>query len=421
MKNYFIIICTLVMFNNGLYAEAISTGTAMVQSGKEVVKGAASNAAAGVVQKKGVELAQQSASGVTDSIGEFFSSPAGIAVMSGISTVLSGKLYQAAAEQEEEAKQNVIKIDKIMATFKDSFAAYCPNGREVLTEPTCYCYKEDGSQNKDRTKSQTCVDLWAKNIYNLAANAGSYSGVSQFVDSVGCLSASGQFDENCKCKKFVDAKGNNSCMKSSSINLPANSFGAGLLSNTGMRDVLKLAANSSNGNPNFNGFNSALLGLKAISGKQFNDNLLNKLGTQTGSDFKRVNNGNVLELAKSAIGPKALAAAMANSKSPLETMASGGSISPKSAELIKSAASKAGFDLSGGYGLQNKKSSPKDAMNLNFGADNANAASQTQNFPEAEKNYNYKNSDISKNSGASIFDIISNRYIQSGLKRLFEN
>ena len=38
-----------------------------------------------------------------------------------------------------------------------------------------------------------------------------------------------------------------------------------------------------------------------------------------------------------------------------------------------------------------------------------------------EKEYKLKNSDVSTDKSASIFEIISNRYIQSGLKRLFED
>jgi hypothetical protein len=75
-----------------------------------------------------------------------------------------------------------------------------------------------------------------------------------------------------------------------------------------------------------------------------------------------------------------------------------------------------------GHGLSNKKANNKEAMNFNFTGETANAAAaQTQNFPEAGKNYNYKDNDISTQSDTSIFEIISNRYIQSGLKRLFEN
>ncbi|MBC7540843.1 MAG: hypothetical protein H7281_18625 [Bacteriovorax sp.] len=425
MNRYIILLISLFL-STGLNAQGTSVGSEAAQIGKEGVKATVSAfpgaAVKGVVKDKMAGAAEQAAPSITGGIGDFFASSAGVAVLAGLSTVYSGVLYNAAAEQEEESKANIVKIDKIMAAFKDSFIFYCPQGRQSLSEPNCYCYNDDGAENSERTKSQICIDLWAKNKYKLSASSGDYSGVSKFVDPAGCLTSSGKFDENCKCKKFVDSKGTNACMKGTNITIPNGSFGSALMSNTGLKEVMKFAAGSANGNPNFNSFNSGQLGLKAIRAQQFRDALISKIQTTSNSKpgFKQVNEGNALQLAKSIIGEKGMAAAMANSRSALD-VGSSGHTDPKAAELLKSAATRAGIDLSGGFGLQNKKASPKEAMNFNFAGENANAASQTQNFPETEKNYNYKNSDISKNSGASIFDIISNRYIQSGLKRLFEN
>ena len=422
MKNLLtLIFCFLLYSQDSNAIDAAVTATAQ-QLGTQALKGAVENATTGKIKEAGIGAVKSNLDpSLTDKIGEFFASSKGVAVMSGISTVMSGMLYKAAAQQEDDAKANVVKIERIIASFKDSFVAFCPNGRDSLEEPGCYCYLDDGTRNANRTNSKICQDAWAKNDYKITTTAGNYGGVAKFVDPVGCLNVNGAFDINCDCKKILDSKGNNACIKSSSINIPNDAFGASLIASSGVQDTMKLAAGSSNGNPNFAAFNSGLLGLKAIQAKNFIDNFRSKIPSSGKGGFMKVDEGNVLQLAKAAIGTKAMNSAMANAKSAL-AISNAGPIDGKSSELLKSAANKAGFDLSGGNGLQNKKgSAAKDGMNFNFGSEAASNSPVVQNFPEKDKNYNYKNSDISKSSGASLFELISNRYIQSGLKRLFEH
>ena len=356
------------------------------------------------------------------SVSQFMNSPAGILIISGISTIYSTVLYKAAAKQEDDSKDNIKKIDRLIATYKDSWTAFCPKGRDDLKEPNCYCYLDNGNQNPGRNKSQTCIDLWAKDSYKLKADADKYSGVPTFNDPVGCLNVNGQFDEKCSCKKFVDAKGGNACMKSSSITIPNNSFGSAFANTTGIQDLLRAAANTTNGSGGLNLLSEGLLANKAIATNKMLNSMISQIAPQKGfGKVAYINEQNVGQIAKAILGEKNINAAIASSKSPI-SMASAGNSDPKAAEILKEAASKAGLDLSStGKGLSNKKENSKDGTNFNFAGENANNASQTQNFPETQKNYNYKNSDISKNSEESLFNIISNRYIQSGLKRLFEN
>lgn len=387
----------------------------------DTAKGAVVGGAVGAVQTKvgqaviGKEMSQK--------LGDFFDSPPGILLVSGMATVYSGTLYNAAAEQEEEAEKNIKKIDRILAEFKDSYTFYCPGGREDLKVPECYCNLAKGGENPDRTKSKTCQDLWAKNKYKLDALAGNYNGVKSFVDPVGCLTVSGQFDENCKCKKFLNAKGDNACMKSVSVSIPGG-ISSAMIGGTGLKDVMQLAANAGNGNPMLNNFSNGSLGMKAVSTDNLKNQLISKSGAGGGgrAGFAFLNESNVGRLAKAIIGEKNIAAAIANSSGSATNIGSSGPVDPKANEFLKAAASKAGLDFSGsGRGLQNKKTENKDgAFNFMSDSTNAGAGAQMQDFPETQKNYNYKDSDITKNTDTSIFEIISNRYIQSGLKRLFE-
>ncbi len=135
-----------------------------------------------------------------------------------------------------------------------------------------------------------------------------------------------------------------------------------------------------------------------------------------------MNDKNVNQYAKAILGEKAFNTAVAKGHTSALDLASNRSVDPKTEDLLKTAEKKSGIDMVGsGKGLGNKKAEGKE-LNFNFAGDQSGAAAPVaQDFPEAQKNYNYKNSDISKNSDSSIFEIISNRYIQSGLKRLFDN
>ena len=361
---------------------------------------------------------------VLDTVRKATSNSIGILIMSSIGGVYSGMLYSAADKQEKEANENIIKIDKLIKVFKDSYINFCPTGREDLTRPKCYCYLDSGLQNSNRTNSQTCKDLWAKDTYMLTATPTDYSANGQLVNPVGCVNIQGQFDEKCTCKKFVDNKGGNACMKTTSINIPAG-LGATFASESGLNSVVSLANTSANGNSNLGSLNSSQLSNNAIKARQLVQEMYKKIASQlpkNAANILKVDDKNVGRLASSVFGNSAMQSAMNGSQSAVG-IAGSRDTDAQTAAALKQAAANAGLvEISGtGLGLANKKNNDK-GNSFNFLNDSANAnASQTQNFPENSKNYNYKDNDISKNNDVSIFEIISNRYIQSGLKRLFDH
>ncbi len=418
MKNIIKIIIFFSVTTSNISWGADGAGT--VVSGAAVSGGSTSGAAASGAT--GAAATGSSSNGFFSKVREYTSSPEGIIIMSGIGLVYSQQLYDAAAKQEDEAKANIVKLDRIIATFKDSYAGYCPNGRESLSEPKCYCYLASGLQNPDRSKSQTCIDLWAKDTYKIVATAADYAGAPQVVDPVGCVALNGQFDQNCQCKKLLDPKGNNACMKTTNVTIPA-SMGSSFAS-TGLNSLVNTANNAANGNPQLNLLNPGTLNQNAINMRKLADQVITKIGPGLPANIlaaTKMNDQNVGQYAKAVLGEKAIQAAAKGSGSAL-SVASSRAIDPKANEALKAAASKAGLELDGsGKGL-GKKTAAKEGPNFNFAADTgaSGAAGATQNFPETTKVYKI-NSDISKNSDSSIFDIISNRYVQSGLKRLFEN
>lgn len=351
---------------------------------------------------------------------DFFSSPMGILTVSGIATVFSGILYKGAAKQEEESQANIKKIDKMIASFKDSYSGYCPAGRDKMADPGCYCYMEDGKKNTTRTNSQTCIDLWAKSTYKLSGDASNY-GIGTAIEPVGCVNLAGEFDENCKCKKFVDAKGVNACKKEASIALSNDSFSTGFATSSGVNDILKYTANSLNGNPRFDLLGTGSLTANALKARQVTTKLISNLEAKDkNAKFPKIDESNAGKYAAALIGQDAINRAMGGSSAAMN-VANSRSDNPAVENILKAAQAKAGLEISGGKGLDKKAA--KKNLSLNFNDSGSVSAGQVvQGFPETpEKTYKYKNSDISTNESASIFEIISNRYVQSGLRRLFED
>lgn len=388
-----------------LGSAAATAGTAAAPA----VGSAASSAASAVGETGSLQKLQN-----------FFDSPMGILAISGIATVYSGILYKGAAKQEEESQENIKKIDKMIASFKDSYSGYCPNGRDKMAEPSCYCYTDAGKKNATRTNSQTCIDLWAKSSYKLSGDANNYA-IGVAVEPVGCVNLAGEFDETCKCKKFVDAKGVNACKKEASITLSGDSFSTGFATSTGVNDILKYTANSTNGNPRFDLLGTGSLTANALKARQLTTKLIANLEAKDkNTKLPKIDETNAGKYAAALIGQNNIDNGMKGSSAAMN-VASSRSDNPAVENILKAAQAKAGLEISGGKGLDKK--SAKKNLSLNFNdSGSVSAGAVIQDFPETpEKTYKYKNSDISTNESASIFEIISNRYVQSGLRRLFED
>lgn len=400
---YFIIANVLILNIGSVFADVATGATSTIAS-----KGAGKAA---------------SDSGIMDNFKKYFDSPAGVAVIAGIATVYSTTLYKAAGKQEEESKANIKKLDKIIAEVKGSYVNLCPNGREDLKVPACYCYLSTGKKNDARSNSQICKEQWAKNSYSFDGTSTPYSAVNFTNDVAGCVMVDGQFDQQCKCKKLVDAKGNNACKKETKITLPNDNFSNGFAIGSGLPTVLNFASNATNGNPRLDLMDSGSLNANAVRVNQIKDQLMTKL--PKGTTIPKIDESNVHKYAAAVLGTKNMNAALTSSGgSAASAVGAARSDNPAVENMLKQAQAKAGLDLMGGSGrgLDGSSDVKKDGLNFNFNEVGSGGAGAgvVQGFQEEDVNYKYKNSDIVKDNGSSIFEIISNRYIQSGLKRLFE-
>lgn len=356
-----------------------------------------------------------------DKFNKKLASPLGIGILSTIGGINSAILRDAAEEQENEAEENIKKVEKILTTYKDSWTEFCPHGRDKLEDAACYCYLDNGKQNTKRSNSKTCIDLWAKNKYFFESTADTYNSANGPIDPAGCLTRDGQFDERCRCKKFVDAKGQNACMKSVPLSINNNILGNSFLSASGFDKVMSNLNSTVSGNSNLASLDENGLRQAIAKQKKINQAIMEKLLKDPKlADFKK-SMDNIDKIQKAIFTPTELAkVASTGGGSALTSLPE---ISPDKAQVLQDVKNKIGLDMSGsGKGLNTKKGEKKNSMDFNFSGDSAGGSASAgviQDFPE--KNYKYTNSDIVTDDSASIFEIISNRYVLSGLKRLFDD
>ena len=113
--------------------------------------------------------------------------------------------------KRKKALENAKKIAKIKEIFEASLGNFCPSGHEDMMNERCFCYTADGAKNMNRTNSDICNRLWAKDEKSLFAEAGSYGRTAP--KKPGCMTLDRQFDQHCKCKKFIDNRAKNACFK----------------------------------------------------------------------------------------------------------------------------------------------------------------------------------------------------------------
>ncbi len=391
---------------------------AAAEVGKEVVGGAATSAATGALVNAAV-----GGTGFAETIKKDLASPFGVGIMSGISMAMNMVLYNAASEQASESENNAKKIEKMIAVYKSTFQEYCPNGRENLNEPRCYCYNDDGSQNTNRTNSKTCQDLWAKDDTVLDGTKASYTGTKNASELFGCMTINKQYDEDCKCKKLVNSNGENACLKANQLSITMPQAMASFAKSNGLQGVMALANNTANGNGDLSGLSSGALAINGLNTRNKAIEILNDQAIKSKNPIFSKGLEITTDLVKSfqaadgTFGKNNLLA----SKSPGSPY-SASEVSGKLGNAIKNIESdlkNKGIELVGGEGRKNTTS--KNATNkFNFDPQSSNN-SQILNLPETttEKKYKIKG-DINTNNSATIWELISNRYMQSGLKRLMD-
>lgn len=348
---------------------------------------------------------------------------AGVATSMAVVTSLLAKHSFHIAKLSEERAINLRKLASNFQVLNTSCSDDEKSGAVKPIKIECYCYSWNSDKQKylprstDRSNSDLCRQSWNGNDpkffpYNDYTNDPLLSGR-------GCVNINGQYDQTCDCRNLKGSNGQNACAK---VTLNRGNGGLKFNQINGMEDSLTSVQKYLNGNLSAGALNPAQLNQSLArslrAAKKVEEAINKKLAAGSAPlNLAALQNKQFKNLAAKSVKPIS-SSSTSNSSNKLAS-----TLSKKDLDEISEAAKNAGISLSGPQynqiGQEVKGEEKKD--DFDFGMGEA-SQSQTGNRVEniMDKNFNYGENDIIKRKEQSIFKILSNRYISSGLKRLFE-
>lgn len=346
--------------------------------------------------------------------------PMGIAISSGAAGVASMFLASAAAKQAKLSGENADAVQKIIDQFEADFGQFCPQGREDLKDAACYCYNLDGSENSNRKNSNVCLELWAQRNKNLFAGAGSYANPSGKIKRKGCAFINGQFDEECRCRQMLNPQGQNACLK---VGIPGGTLGQiGRMSS--FPTAVGNLNNMAQGGLGTGEFNPQSLSQNALAttstarraleeafAKNTNGKKLPPAEAMLSAGISRIPKRVLDNLSSNNPGSASLAALNRPQSAALDSALAKARLADPELSSVAYAAPKAGSKA--------KAKAKADEMYFDDWGSSADSSGGGDILNFMEKNYEYNQNDIVQRDDVSLWQIISNRYTQSGLRRLF--
>jgi hypothetical protein len=277
--------------------------------------------------------------------------------------------------------------------------------RSDTRKPYCYCYTSDNQHNPARNNSQICTNLWA------TSNNGS-NNYLQSADAKVCLDQNNTMDSSCSCKTKKNADGTNTCMK----------IGAGGFSLSGINpNVFKMLsagaapANSLlSGNMSAGQMDAAAVGSNAAKIKSAADSLLAKADPAAAKEVsqldKSMSNAMIASGAGLSMGGGSSLGSNLGNMTPQQAAAA--LDKELAAAGPKTTTATGGKFLGGGGSTRTEQ--------LEFGLTPEQAAAQEEKIAEMNADLDYGKNDINHSSTTNIFEVLSNRYQRSGMRRLFE-
>lgn len=344
----------------------------------------------------------------------WLSTPWGVMTVAAMNVGWNLNLASEMEDQAYKAETLAKKMEVTKRQFESGMAQYCPNGHDNKSEPTCYCY-EDGKKKSNRSNSETCKALWAKNDRNLYAKSSDKSRGSVKTAKEGCIKINGEFDPNCECRRFKDQRGNNACKK----------MGLSQVNLGGLEKSLNVAELEKAMNDAMSGLPIANLGAisdnvsKALSDK-VRSQLYSKipLSDKNGKPIKVDEEGlgklaeSYLKNVKNDIVSGKVGSLPGSSAGPISAIVGGKSSETRGEKILP-------LEMVGGKGMGSKKK--KKSEDNSFAMNYSDSSSSVQTFKEdyMDKTYDTRDADINSRKDVSIFKILTNRYNKSGYKRLF--
>jgi hypothetical protein len=362
---------------------------------------------------------------VVDKVRVFFGTSPGIAVLAGMSTLINGLTLGFVVEEKKAFGENVDKIKDIKSKFEEDMAEHCPaaKDRETQSKPQCYCYISGGQRNPLRRNSDICKSYYARFDGSFYVGAGSYEFKADSPVK-GCVGVKGNYDVDCSCRKYKDrSSGSNACMK---VN---NNFeGIGNIGSSNSVGVLTTYGNDIASDPaTIHRLDGEAVGRNAVKMKQASDQAMLAFNKQRvangekpfsvgGKELESFTN-KVMSLPESRGAIAALQEAKTAPVRPPMAM-------PKDLKLKeekKMDLSKITYESTAKKKEEKKEEAKAKAPDWDFLGEKEKEKEDV-NF--MGKSFDYekgvKKKQIVEKEDTNIFNIISNRYINTGLKLLFK-
>lgn len=325
----------------------------------------------------------------------------------GLSAVLGGwsLIMMKHTKSQAEASENRAELlRKMKAEFLGAAATInmcSPEDRSNTNKPECYCYTADGQRSTNRNNSQICQKLWSGDLASAQNYKNSNSGFT------GCINSANEHDPVCACKK--SSKG---CLTVSAKGLTGLSTGAFSLLNSGISPVNEIAS----GNfaaataSDSASLNNAMRTMKALDKildqpeikKEIKDKDKFLAGIET-AVTKATGTNNYNDGLANSLGGSA-GQAVASLEKELEA---------KAPELFKK--EKGSLPLAGANNSKGK------GIDFDFGSNENQEQIDGQVAQVMNQNFDYSQNDINNQSHTNIFEVLSNRYQRSALRRLFDD
>jgi hypothetical protein len=340
----------------------------------------------------------------SSNVGKFLTSPWTRAAFGALLSSWSYIMFKHAGSQAEASRNRADKLREMKEEFVSASGAIhscAPADRNDPSRPNCYCYTPEGKRNPNRNNSGVCQKLFT----GVSTKAGNYYG--QNADKImGCIDNSRGFDESCKCRQTK------SCMK-----LNQGSF-AGI--NPGTLSMLSsgLTPAAQQANGNFDSAN-ANAGSLANNAMKIMD-ATKKLEAKAGKDFKSKKDKASLGIEQSLSrgGAGMSGGNLLGSSSSLGLPSNPGEAARMLEKEIENNSPVSTF---GGGDTIAGPSNSGNNPDFEFGLSPDQLSNQETQLAEVMKeNLDYGSNDINQGSKTNIFEVLSNRYQRSGMRRLFD-
>ncbi len=355
----------------------------------------------------------------TEKVASFLRNAYVRAVLGGLMTTYSLDVADDAKEYESQAKSRARTLRDLRNGFEVSGGAgfsFCTTeDRSNPQKAQCYCYLENGQRRPGRENSTVCAAVFGSDL-DLEATNYNKNNEFAFTPIKGCFTKDGKIDEDCdECKEQKDKDGDDNCFSvSGNINLGA--VGANPIAT----DLLRTGAGFTNGNISTADFSGADARRFAASLDSLKDQIV-KNNPKAKKDLKKIkDNQNKLRRSFLNLTKNSSRGNPRKILSGLSSLGTGTGSSSKAIDKINKDAKdilpKEAFNSGGTIAGNNGT----DENDYDFGLNDAKGGIIIED-EVADMEKEYKIDDINSNSYQDIFKIITNRYLRSGYKRLFDD